>query len=294
MGQILACIYWDDWINLILARYFLTFTSSVWFRLLCWLASGWQLAALIYSARTTTRAWWSGRIRWSFMGSGAWLLQGFLIVCLRLRLSSRRDNRIGIILYLLLNVAQVEHRLLLRCGSRSYDFLVRLMRNVLLVQVLSSAGSRGRLTFALGRWLLSVASLGSFRTWTYKSLHLLLRLIFVLMGGSSHNLVLFLSSFTTTCSPRVIICVTPVIILIVAASCCIGWLFSSVILLDEDILNWCFESFISRRFRHTIFMARFVRWLGSVPVDRLHSYIFRLLIWIDRLWLHLDRLLLGH
>lgn len=52
---------------------------------------------------------------------------------------SRGDYRIGIVLNLLLDVAQVEHRLLLR---RCNSFLGGLVRNILLVQVLSGAGSR--------------------------------------------------------------------------------------------------------------------------------------------------------
>lgn len=45
----------------------------------------------------------------------------------------RRDNSVGVVLNLLLDVVKIKHRLLLRSGSRRNNLLVYFVRYVLLV-----------------------------------------------------------------------------------------------------------------------------------------------------------------
>ena len=215
------------------------------------------------------------------MGCGR-LLGGWLFWVIR---GVRLYNRIGVVLNLLLDVVEIEHGLLILwwAGSRRYDVLVHLVGNVLLVQVLSGVCSCRRFALlTLRGWRLTITILsGGFGTWTDKTFHWLFR-IFTLgfTWGATHDLVLFRGAFTRPNSP-VISGVAPVIIFIVTAGCCSGRLLTSVILLDEHILDGRLESImIFLRFCWTILVTWLYSGLWPVSIDWLHRSTLGLSDWL--------------
>lgn len=208
---------------------------------------------------------------------GGWL---FWVIC-----GVRLYNRIGVVLNLLLDIVKIEHGLLILWWARSRrnNVLIYFVGNVLLVQILSSVGSCWWFTLlTLSGRLLAVAILSwGFRAWTHKTFHwLFLLFTCCFTGWATHDLVFFRSAFTATDSPFISI-IAPVIIFIVAAGCSSGRLLTSMVFLNEHILNRCFESImIFLRFCWTIFMTWLYDRMWSVSIDWLHRCTLGLCDWL--------------
>lgn len=149
-------------------------------------------------------------------------------------------------LNLLFYICNIKHRLLwaFRCGRTLFYNILIWFGNILLIYVLRCIRSCWGFPPRLGRRLNYLWSTKIFRRRTYKTLQMITRLSYVLrllrltLGAEYRVLFVIFRSFTTLYSPSIfLIWFAPVFIFVVPSCGGISRLFSSVIFLNQNVLN---------------------------------------------------------